>query len=126
MKKYTIILICLFIIFVVLWLVHQDPKFLYVIDGDTIKIEYQGKEESMRMIWIDAPESTTLRYWYTQSWGNEATRHLEDILSCPGKIDIVLLDHEDAYWRKLWSIYLEWENVNEAMVDDWFAKAISY
>jgi len=30
---------------------------LWVVDGDTLKIEFQGKQESIRLIGIDCPES---------------------------------------------------------------------
>jgi len=32
-------------------------KLLYVVDGDTIKIEYNGEKESVRLLGIDTPES---------------------------------------------------------------------
>jgi len=33
-----------------------------VIDGDTIKISYNGKEKSVRLIGVDTPESYTTRF----------------------------------------------------------------
>lgn len=34
-----------------------SAKVLRVVDGDTLKVSYQGKQESVRLIGIDAPES---------------------------------------------------------------------
>jgi len=35
----------------------EKVRVLYVIDGDTIKVLYHGKKESVRLIGIDCPES---------------------------------------------------------------------
>ena len=35
----------------------EPAKVINVVDGDTLKINYKGKEESVRLIGIDAPES---------------------------------------------------------------------
>jgi len=104
-------------------ILHTDaPKLLYVIDGDTVKVEYQGKKQSLRLTGIDAPESNTLRYWYAESGGQEAKDHLRQILSRPGRINIKLENHKDYYGRLLGEILLENESVNEAMIADWYAK----
>lgn len=36
---------------------QESVKILRVVDGDTLKINYKGKQESIRLIGIDAPES---------------------------------------------------------------------
>lgn len=36
---------------------RHSAKILYVIDGDTLKIMYNGKKQSIRLIGIDTPES---------------------------------------------------------------------
>ena len=36
---------------------QETVKILRVVDGDTLKISYKGKQESIRLIGIDAPES---------------------------------------------------------------------
>jgi micrococcal nuclease len=35
----------------------ESAKVLEIVDGDTLKVNYEGKEESVRLIGIDAPES---------------------------------------------------------------------
>ena len=34
-----------------------SAKVIRLVDGDTLKVHYKGKEESVRLIGIDAPES---------------------------------------------------------------------
>ena len=36
---------------------QETVKILRVVDGDTLKINYKGKQESIRLIGIDAPEN---------------------------------------------------------------------
>jgi micrococcal nuclease len=36
---------------------QQTTTVVRVVDGDTLKVRYWGKEESIRLIGIDAPES---------------------------------------------------------------------
>jgi micrococcal nuclease len=35
----------------------EPAKVLRLVDGDTLKVNYKGKEETVRLIGIDAPES---------------------------------------------------------------------
>jgi micrococcal nuclease len=34
----------------------EPSKVLKIVDGDTLKVNYKGEEESVRLIGIDAPE----------------------------------------------------------------------
>ena len=51
-----------------------SAKVLRVIDGDTLKVNYQGNEESVRLIGIDAPESRP-----NKKAKNDAQRSGEDL-----------------------------------------------
>ena len=52
---------------------HQVIK---VVDGDTVKVKVDGKEESIRIIGIDSPESTTT----TECFGAEASAKAKEFL----------------------------------------------
>lgn len=54
-------------------------KVLRVIDGDTIKIEYQGKETSVRLIGVDTPE-TVHSNKPVETYGKEASAFLNNLL----------------------------------------------
>ena len=52
----------------------ESAKVLKISDGDTLKINYRGKEESVRLIGIDAPESRI-----NKKAKNDAQRGGEDL-----------------------------------------------
>ena len=49
-------------------------QLLYVIDGDTIKIMYNGEKTSVRLLGIDTPETRKIKRAYKQ-----AERHDVDV-----------------------------------------------
>jgi micrococcal nuclease len=51
-----------------------SAKVINVVDGDTLKVNYKGKEESVRLIGIDAPESRP-----NERAKNDAQRSAEDL-----------------------------------------------
>ena len=98
---------------------------LKVIDWDTIKVENSNEEINVRMVGLDAPEKSTTRYWYTECFWNEATNHLNEILSWITKIQVEQDPTQwetDKYWRLLWYVFLSWNNINQKMIEDgyWF------
>jgi micrococcal nuclease len=52
----------------------ESTKVISVVDGDTLKVNYKGKEESVRLIGIDAPESRP-----NEKAKNDAQRSGEDL-----------------------------------------------
>jgi micrococcal nuclease len=60
---------------------EQNPRYYWhevtrVVDGDTVKVRVDGKEESIRIIGIDSPESTTSK----ECFGNEASAKAKEFL----------------------------------------------
>lgn len=105
-----------------------DLKFYdYVstVDWDTIKILWNDwKLLSLRMIWIDAPESSTLKTWYVECYWDEAKLHLKEILKWQKKIWIELdftQWEKDQYWRILAYVFTDSINLNKKMIEDWYA-----
>ena len=100
-------------------------KLLKVIDWDTLKVKNNNEEINIRMIGLDAPEKSTTRYWYTECFWNEATNHLNEILSWITTIQVEQDPTQwetDKYWRLLWYVFLSWNNINQKMIEDgyWF------
>ena len=99
--------------------------FLKVIDWDTLKVKNNNEEINIRMIGLDAPEKSTTRYWYTECFWNEATNHLNEILSWITTIQVEQDPTQwetDKYWRLLWYVFFSWNNINQKMIEDgyWF------
>ena len=56
-------------------------KIVKVIDWDTIKIfDENWEKESVRMIWIDTPESYKTRFWYKECFWDEASNYLKKVI----------------------------------------------
>lgn len=92
-----------------------------VIDWDTINIEQNNEKLTIRLIWIDAPESTITRYWYLQCWWKESTEYLKKLIE--NKFVYIEYDEsqwiKDKYWRKLAYVRFEWTNINYHQIDSW-------
>lgn len=103
-----------------------------VIDGDTIKVSENGADwitiYSVRMIWLDAPESSTTRYGYIEEYGEEAKEHLKQLLKWK-KISLEFDETqgtEDKYWRRLAYVIVNGENINKQMIEDGYGWEYTY
>ncbi len=99
-----------------------------IVDGDTIYIIKDWKALRLRMIWIDAPEKSALRYWYTEKYGKEAAEKLKELI---GNNKITLEYDEtqwikDIHWRDLVYIFVWNRNINQEMIESGFAKEYTY
>lgn len=99
-----------------------------IVDGDTIKISFEGKTESLRLIGIDTPE-TNHPNKPVECFGKAATEYLTELIS--GKK--VQLEEDgsqssrDKYDRLLRYVFLEnGTNVNEKMIHDGYAFEYTY
>lgn len=96
---------------------------LSVTDGDTIKIDYNWEETKIRFIWIDTPESYITRFWYKECYWDEASDYLKGLLTWQ-KVSIefdITQDRIDKYWRLLVYVFLNWENINEKLIQEGYA-----
>lgn len=95
-----------------------------VIDWDTIKARVRGDVYNIRLLDIDAPELSKLRYWYIESWSLESKKYLSKLLE--GWVITALFSGEDIYWRKLAWLF-NWNTpINNKMVIDWYAKDFTW
>lgn len=98
-----------------------------VVDGDTFKINYQGKLTSVRMIGIDTPE-TVHPSKPAECYGSEASTELKTLLT--GKTVILESDSTqsdvDYYGRLLRYVWLDGENINEHMIRYGYAYEYTY
>lgn len=100
---------------------------LEVVDGDTIKIDYEGTKEGVRLIGIDTPE-TSHPNKETECFGKEATEKIKELVK--GKHVKIEFDEtqgdRDKYGRLLLYIWQGEIFVNEVMVREGFAHEYTY
>ena len=99
-----------------------------VLDGDTLRIKYQGKTQSVRLLGVDAPESTKTRYKYLECFGSEAKNYLKSLVD-KKKITFQFdpsQDQKDLYDRLLAYVYLDENLINQTMIENGYAKEYTY
>lgn len=99
-----------------------SAKVLEVIDGDTIKVSINGKEETVRMLLVDTPETKHPQLG-EQPFGKEASNFTKQLLS--GKT--VQLEQDvnngpDKYGRLLYYVYLDGKSVQEQLLEKGLAR----
>ncbi|MBI9081394.1 MAG: thermonuclease family protein [Pseudodesulfovibrio sp.] len=95
----------------------QNARFLTLLDGDSMLVEYNGYSQEVRLIGIDAPE-------WGQEYGTQAKAYAMNF--CFGKTLRLELDKEkkDRYGRLLAYAYCGDHMLNEEMVRAGMALAI--
>lgn len=97
-----------------------------VVDGDTIKINYNSKEESVRLIGIDTPESVHPDASRNVFNGEIASNYTKTLLE--GK-DIELefdTQKRDRYGRLLAYVYIDGTMVNRLLLKEGYAQVSTY
>ena len=113
---------------------------LNVVDGDTLKIDHQGRIENLRLIGIDTPESRVNKKAQKDAarkkedlqkmilLGREATRYVKSMVK-PGDSIRVEFDRQirDKYGRLLGYVYLtDGKMLNEEIVKAGYASLLTY
>lgn len=93
-----------------------------VIDGDTIKVMYDGQEETVRYLLVDTPETNHPEFG-EQPLGKEATEENKRLINS-GEVTIEFDtgDRFDDYGRLLAYIYVEGESVQEQLLGSGLAR----
>lgn len=93
-----------------------------VIDGDTLKIDYKGKVETVRLLLIDSPESVHPSK-PVQPFGVDASKYLKSLLKENSTVKIEFGEvARDKYDRLLAYIWVNDIFVNERMVEFGYAR----
>ncbi len=118
---------------------QQTTTVTRIVDGDTIKIRYWGKEESIRLIGIDTPESRVNKKAKRNaersgqdlktitSMGKRATEYVERLVK-PGDLITIEFDaqEKDRYGRLLGYVYLSnGKMLNEEIVKAGYASVMT-
>jgi micrococcal nuclease len=113
---------------------------LRVVDGDTLKIEYEGRSESIRLIGIDTPESRINKkarkdaarsdqdIGTITTMGRQATSYVKGLLRKGDTINIEFdVQKRDKYRRLLGYAYLEdGRMLNEEIIKAGYASIMTY
>ncbi|MCA1031838.1 thermonuclease family protein [Bacillus timonensis] len=93
-----------------------------IIDGDTIKVDLNGKEESVRFLLIDTPETNHPRMNGPQPFGLEAKKFTANFFS-KGKAELELdVSERDKYGRILAYVYVDGVSIQEALLKEGLAR----
>lgn len=100
-----------------------------VVDGDTVKIDFKGTEETVRLIGVDTPE-TKHPNQPIECFGQEATDKLSELLE-GHKIKVEFdtsQSKRDRYNRLLIYIYRSEDNlfINKYMIEEGYAFEYTY
>lgn len=109
------------------YIIDGTYKVVDVVDGDTIKVLYNGSEKKVRLIGIDTPETVDSRT-NVQCYGPEATNYLRNKLN--GK-EVQLAsdssqDNTDQYGRLLRYAELNGLDVGVDLISGGYAKEYTY
>ncbi len=99
-----------------------------VVDGDTVVVRIGGKEERVRLIGIDTPESVDPRS-PVECFGQEASAHATGLLPPGTVVDLVRdVEGRDRYDRLLAYVYRveDGEFINLRLVEDGYAAVATY
>lgn len=98
-----------------------------VTDGDTFKINYNGKEKKVRLIGVDTPESVSPNKEKNNNYGKEASNYTKERLE--GKNVSIEFDVQetDQYGRFLAYVYLEDGTMyNKELLEKGYAQVATY
>ncbi len=97
-----------------------------VVDGDTLKVLMDGREETVRLIGIDTPESVHPDKSRNTEWGKRASEFTKGRLE--GKMIRLEFDvqERDKYGRLLAYVYTDEGLFNEVLVREGWAKVSTY
>jgi len=138
MNKYNILLILLACV-VCIGADRDKATVLTVIDGDTLKISYHGRRESIRLIGIDAPEIMRNKKAYRDSrrqgrdinsitsQGRLAKKYVKSLVK-KGIVVTIQFDVErrDKYRRLLGYVYLpDGRMLNDVIIRNGYASPLS-
>jgi micrococcal nuclease len=92
-----------------------------VVDGDTIKVEVDGKRETVRFLLVDTPESVHPTK-PVQPFSKEASKHIENMLN-GSKVELELgIGERDKYGRLLAYVYADGKSVQESLLEKGLAR----
>lgn len=95
---------------------RAEVPLVRVIDGDTIKVIINNKEENIRFLLVDTPETNHPRMDGPQPFGHDAKKFMEEFME-GGKVEIELdVSERDHYGRILAYVYVNGVSAQEELL----------
>ncbi|MFS1511774.1 thermonuclease family protein [Chengkuizengella sp. SCS-71B] len=93
-----------------------------VVDGDTIKVNLNGKKETIRLLLVDTPE-TVHPSKAVQAFGPEASNFAKDMLPVGSEVQIEIdVSERDKYGRLLAYLWVDGKMFNEMLLEKGLAR----
>lgn len=86
-----------------------------VVDGDTVKAICHGREQNLRLLGFDTPETFRSRCPDEKALGTVATNHLRKLIENAGEV-LPVTGRPDKYRRLLTTLYIDGQDVAEIMI----------
>ena len=97
-----------------------------VVDGDTFVIDYNGKNEKVRLIGIDTPESVHPNEEKNTEFGEAVSNYSKKMLTGK-KVQIEFdVEQRDKYGRLLAYAYVDGQMYNKVLLEKGYAKLATY
>lgn len=97
-----------------------------VVDGDTFIINYNGKDERVRLIGIDTPESVHPNEEKNTEFGKQVSNYSKEMLG-GNKVELEFdVEERDKYGRLLVYVYLDGQMYNKLLLEKGYAKIATY
>lgn len=126
MKKYIFCFLSVLVTFILAGCQSSSSKIPAVVervvDGDTLKVKIGKREETVRLLLIDTPESVHPTK-PVQPFGLEASRYVKKLLPPGTKVELELdVRERDKYGRLLAYVWLGHQMVNELLLEKGYAR----
>lgn len=105
------------------WVAEETALVLSVIDGDTIKVQLNGVEETVRYIGMDTPEP--YRDSEPACYSQEASSRNRELVAGREVQLIADIEDRDKYDRLLRYVYVDDVFVNEQLVSEGYATTLT-
>lgn len=106
---------------------EDSYEVISVTDGDTFKINYNGKETKVRLIGVDTPESVHPDISKNTEYGKEASNYTKSLIENKTVKLEFDVSQTDKYGRLLAYVYLEnGEMLNEKLLEEGYAQVATY
>ena len=104
----------------------EEYQVVRVVDGDTIVVNFNGKEEKVRLIGVDTPESVHPDKSKNTEEGVKASEYTKERLSNKSVKLEFDVQERDKYGRLLAYVYIDGIMYNKELLEKGYAKVATY